>query len=165
MKRILSPFVVLFLFFSLNAQDLDQHVISSAGSFDEASDNSISLSWTLGELVITTVESSGGDLILTQGFQQSKLLIDGIELHPELDVEVTIYPNPARDIVNIKFSEELKGETMILLSGPDGRLLYNEALMPGVLIQHIYMDQYPSGTFFLRIQNGNKLNVYKIIKL
>ncbi len=165
MKRILSPLAALFLFFSMNAQDLDQHVISSAGSFDVAGDNSISLSWTLGELVVTTVESSDGSLILTQGFQQSKLLIDGIELNPELGVEVTVYPNPARDIVNIKFSEELKGETMIYLSGPDGRLIHNEALKPGVLMQQIYMDKYPSGTYFLRIQNGNKLNVYKIIKL
>ncbi|MFP4489275.1 MAG: T9SS type A sorting domain-containing protein [Bacteroidales bacterium] len=165
MKRTLSFLAVLFMFFSLNAQNVDQHVISSAGSFDVSGDNSISLSWTLGELVVTTVDSPGGDLILTQGFQQSKLIIDGIELNPELGVEVTVYPNPVNEIVNIKFSEQLKGETMIFLSGPDGRLIYNEALKPGVLIREIYMDSYPSGTYFLRIQNGNKLNVYKIIKL
>lgn len=165
MKRILSLLTALFLFFSLNAQDVEQHVISSAGSYDVAGDNSISLSWTLGELVVTTVQSGDASLILTQGFQQSKLIIDGIELHPELDVEVTVYPNPARDMVYIKFAEELKGETMIYLSGPDGRLIYNEALLPGELIKQIDMNRYPSGTYFLRIQNGNRLNVYKIIKL
>lgn len=165
MKRLLSPLAALFLFFSLHAQDVEQHVISSAGSFDVAADNSISLSWTLGELVVTTAESSDGSLVLTQGFQQSKLLIDGVELNPELGVEVTVYPNPVREIVNIKFSEQLKGETMIFLSGPDGRLIHNKALKPGVLITEIYMDKYPSGTYFLRIQNGNKLSVYKIIKL
>ncbi|MFO7756818.1 MAG: T9SS type A sorting domain-containing protein [Bacteroidales bacterium] len=165
MKRTLSFLTALFLCLSLGAQDVEQHVISSAGSFDVSGDNSVSLSWTLGELVVTTAESSDGSLILTQGFQQSKLIIDGIELNPELGVEVTVYPNPVNEIVNIKFSEQLKGETMIFLSGPDGRLIYNEALKPGVLIREIYMDSYPSGTYFLRIQNGNKLNVYKIIKL
>ena len=163
MKSLLTIISALFLFSCLGAQDVDQHVISSAGGYDVSGD--ISLSWTLGELVITTVESAGGDLILTQGFQQSKLIVEGIEINPDLGVEVTVYPNPASDILNIRFSEALNGETMIYLSGPDGRLIYNESLLPGVLIKEIIMQKYPAGTYFLRIQNGNKLNVYKIIKL
>lgn len=73
MKYFLSSLLAFLVLATVSGQDLKQQVVSSAGGYDVSGDNSISLSWTLGELVITTVESSGGDLILTQGFQQSAL--------------------------------------------------------------------------------------------
>jgi len=165
MKKVFALFAASILFIGLSAQNVDQNVISSAGGYDVSADNSISLSWTLGELVVTTVSSSGGDLILTQGFQQSKLIVEGIDINPDLGVEVRIYPNPASEILNIRFSEPLNGETLLFLSGPDGRLVFNKTMKPGVLVDEIYMQKYPSGTYFLRIQNGNKMNIYKVIKL
>ncbi len=165
MKSYLTIIPALLLFAGLNAQDVEQHVIAAAGGYDVSGDNSISLSWTLGELVITTVVSTGGDLILTQGFQQSKLIVEGIDLNPDMGVQVRIYPNPASELLYIQFSEALNGETILFLTGPDGRLLFKEILQPGVLIKEIPVLRYPSGTYFLRIQNGNKLNVYKVIKL
>lgn len=165
MKRLLLFFSVISLCFVITAQDVKQQVITSAGGYNISGDNSMSLSWTLGELVISTVESPGGQLVLTQGFQQTKVLIEGIEINPELDVEVLIYPNPATDYLNIKFSEPLVGETMIFLSGPDGRLITTEVMKPGVLVKEMRMQKYPAGKYFLRIKNGNKRNVYKVIKL
>ncbi len=165
MKSFLTSVLAIFFIVSVSGQDIKQQVISSAGGFDVASDNSISLSWTLGELVISTVESGSGDLILTQGFQQSKLEVTAIEENPDLGVAVTIYPNPTSEILNIKFVLPLEGETLLQLAGPDGRRLFNEEIPPGVLMKQINMQGYPAGTYFLRIQNGIKLNVYKIIKL
>jgi len=165
MKRLLLFISIILLCASISAQEVKQQVVTSAGGYDISGDNTISLSWTLGELVASTVESSGGQLVLTQGFQQSKVIVQGIEINPALDVEVLLYPNPTREYLNIKFSEPLDGETKIFLSGPDGRIINTAILKPGVLIKEMQMQKYPAGKYFLRIKNGNKRNVYKIIKL
>lgn len=165
MKSFLTSLLAIFVIVSVSGQDLKQQVISSAGGFDVSGDNSISLSWTLGELVITTVESAGGDLILTQGFQQAKLGVTAIEENPDLGVKITIYPNPTSEIINVSFATPLDGETTLFMHAADGRQVYNTVLEPGELLKHIDMQAQPAGTYFLRIQNGIKLNVYKIIKL
>lgn len=165
LKSILTTIIVLLVVVSAMGQDLKQQVISSAGGYDVSGDNSISLSWTLGELVITTVESGTGDLILTQGFQQSKMSVTGIEENKDLGVVVSIYPNPTSELVNVKFAAPLDGETNVIMHGPDGRLIFNEKIPDGQLLKQINMQKFPAGAYFLRIQNGIKLNVYKIIKL
>ncbi len=165
MKSILTFLIALFVFASASGQEVKQQVISSAGGYSVSGDNSISLSWTLGELVIATVTSTGGDLILTQGFQQSKLDLTAVELHPDLGVTVTIYPNPTSEMINIRFSTPLEGTTMVYLIAPDGKLVINEEIPSGMTMMPIDMQQYPAGTYFLRIQNNNKQNIYKVIKL
>ena len=59
-----SLIATVFIAFSLNSNA--QQVIASSGGYFEG--ENISFSWTLGETVIETFE--GGDIILTQGFQQ-----------------------------------------------------------------------------------------------
>ena len=165
MKSILTAILVLMLSLSAFGQDIKQQVLASAGGFDVSGDNTISLSWTLGELAIATVESGSGDIILTQGFQQSMLVIDIIQKNPELGVEVSVFPNPTSEMVNINFSAPLSGETELYLNSADGRLIYTGKLLPGDILKQINMQQYPGGTYILRIQNGIKINIYKIIKL
>ncbi len=165
MKSILSVFLALMFSLSVSGQEIKQQVVASAGGYDVSGDNSISLSWTLGELAIATVESGSGDLILTQGFQQSMLVIDIIQKNPELGVKVSVFPNPTSEMVNINFSAPLSGETDLYLNSADGRLVYTGKLLPGDILKQINMQQYPGGTYILRIQNGIKINIYKIIKL
>ena len=165
MKSLLTTFLSFVFLLSVSGQEIKQQVVASAGAYDISGDNSISLSWTLGELVITTVESGSGDMVLTQGFQQSKLIIDVIQKNPELGVDVKIFPNPTSELVNINFSAPLDGETEIFLNAADGRMVYNSKMLPGELLKQINMHQYPGGTYILRIQNGIRINIYKIIKL
>lgn len=165
MKSLLTTFLSFLFVLSVCGQEVNQQVVASAGGFEVSGDNSISLSWTLGELVITTVESGSGDMILTQGFQQSMLVIDAIQKNPDLGVEVTVFPNPTSELVNISFAAPLDGETELYLNSAAGRLVYNNKMMPGELLKQINLQQYPGGTYILRIQNGIRINTYKIIKL
>ena len=80
-------------------------------------------------------------------------------------VEVSVFPNPTSEMVNINFSAPLSGETELYLNSADGRLIYTGKLLPGDILKQINMQQYPGGTYILRIQNGIKINIYKIIKL
>jgi len=130
-----------------------------------SADNSISLSWSIGEITPAGAASAEGDIFLSQGFQQLKHIVTGLEINPEFTVDIQIYPNPAGNILNIKFPRPLNVEALVYLSGPDGRLVYSDKIKPAVIIKEIYMQKYPPGVYFLRLQCGNKLNVYKVIKL
>jgi hypothetical protein len=164
--RFLFTFVIAVLYIAVaSGQDLKQQVLASAGGYNISGDNSISLSWTLGELVITTVESGGGDLILTQGFQQTKMAITAVKVNKDLGIEVTVFPNPTSELVNIKFTAPLDGETLMFLTAPDGRQVMNSKIEPGMMLKQIDIHDLAAGTYYLRIQNGLKYNVYKILKL
>ena len=165
MKSLLTSSLLFLFVLSVSGQSVKQQVVASAGGYDVSGDNTISLSWTLGELAITTVESGSGDIVLTQGFQQTMLVIDAIQKNPELDVEVTVFPNPTSELVNIRFAAPLDGDTDIFLHGADGRLVYTGKIVPGELLKQVNMHQHPGGTYILRIQNGIRINIYKIIKL
>ena len=62
-------FILAVLFFtvcSFSQIALEPSVIASGGTYSET--ETMSISWTLGELATTTLTE--GDMILTQGFQQ-----------------------------------------------------------------------------------------------
>jgi hypothetical protein len=74
MKKILILLFNVIFLISLHAQITnEQQVISNGGNYSEA--GGMSLSWTLGETVIATFDNGG--MVLTQGFQQPLLLLQG----------------------------------------------------------------------------------------
>jgi hypothetical protein len=165
MKSLSLTFMIFLLAAALNAQDLSNQVVCSAGAFNVAGNNSMSLSWTLGELIISADEGETGNPVLSQGFQQSKLIISKISRTVLPGVEVLIYPNPAGETLNISLSGEYGGETVVFLIAPDGRVVNVDRMEPGVMLKTINIAKYKSGIYFLKVQNGDKHNVYKFIKL
>ncbi len=96
---------ILFLFLALggaqmlSAQSLSSKVVASGGGYTTSSSGS--LQFTIGEPSITTYVKSAA--ILTQGFQQGTLKGSGSSL-VNLSVpgfNVTLYPNPASDFVEL----------------------------------------------------------------
>ncbi len=73
-------FVVTTLF--CYSQSIERDVVASSGDYFEGTN--VSLSWTLGEIATETY--SAGNIILTQGFQQSY----GIVIHG-IDLDVLVY--------------------------------------------------------------------------
>ena len=73
--------ILSILFFAATilctAQSIERDVVASSGDYFEGTN--ISLSWTLGEIATETYSS--GNIILTQGFQQTLgIVIHGIDL-------------------------------------------------------------------------------------
>ena len=85
------------LSYGLKAQDLE--VISASGEYVESAGGS--LSYTVGEVVIETVESGTNDL--TQGFQQENIFVLNVITYNN-DFEVSVFPNPTTDFVNVQSS-------------------------------------------------------------
>ncbi|MCB0738963.1 MAG: hypothetical protein KDC92_15750, partial [Bacteroidetes bacterium] len=110
-RKLLLP--ISFLVVSwCQAQSLSPVVIGTAGN--TGSSGSASLSWTIGEPVITT--ESGSSNTLTQGFHQyySPGLVS-IESYN--DESISIYPNPTKNQVVISTStSEMNGWTATVIS-------------------------------------------------
>src|ERR1041385_2952052 len=69
MKKISIAAVLLFFAVNISAQTLSPRVTASGGGY--ATSAAASLSWTMGETNIKTLQS--GATVLTQGFQQPEL--------------------------------------------------------------------------------------------
>ena len=62
-----------------------------------------SISFTLGQSMYNTLSSP--DIILTQGFHQSKIVVVGIQPVLKLDTKILAYPNPVKDYVVLEIEE------------------------------------------------------------
>jgi hypothetical protein len=135
---------------------LSPTVIASAGNYSEA--GGISLSWTLGEVAVTTL--SQGDLVLTQGFQQSYLKDVGFAMDPIL-WQIIAYPNPVMDELRIQFDVPDPTDFLIEIQDVTGRLLSQEQykqVFPGDVIP-IAMSSYKEGVYFFRISTNDRKQV------
>jgi hypothetical protein len=146
------------------AAQVKQEVIASAGGYNKSADNSISISWTLGETIIPTFTSQDGSIILTHGFQQ-KLIITAIEENLEELVKVTIFPNPASEQINIQFEASTDKEILLYLLDAQGKLVKTDKIEAATVEKSINLQDIPAGVYFLRLVKGKLINVYKVVKL
>ena len=166
MKKFITLFAAVVLASQITfAQiELSPTVIASAGNYAEA--GGISLSWTLGEIAVTTLEQ--GDLILTQGFQQSYLLPDGIDLNP-IDWQIIAYPNPVKDELRIQFDVLEPTDFWVEIQDVTGRTLgqkqYKE-IHPGDIVP-VSMSSYKYGVYFFKIftPDRKQMRVISISKI
>jgi hypothetical protein len=155
MKNKLFILILLLNAIAMQAQQ----VISTAGDYNSGTSNS--LSWTLGEGVIETF--TGTNVILTQGFQQSKLTITAIKEVPGNSLEISAYPNPTADFVTLKITTESVKNFKYMLYDLYGKLLAEQKLVNSET--KIPFNNLASGTYLLKLINNNQdLKVFKIVK-
>lgn len=164
MKRIIFILMSIAVIWPLGAQTIEPSVIASAGGYDEAT--GISISWTLGETIIPTFQDDpvNPTIILTHGFQQ-QLIITTVEENLEILVNVTIYPNPSSDVLNIRFEEPLEGNVDLFLLTQDGKLVKRDIIETATFEKQLNMQDIPAGIYFLRLIKGKLSNVYKVVRL
>jgi hypothetical protein len=90
-------FTLVFCILSMSTYAQTENVISSGGNSVQNSQGS--MTWTIGEAVINTIESP--DVQLTQGFNQGWLNFLNIEKFSE-NINITVFPNPATHYINIE---------------------------------------------------------------
>lgn len=158
-----SVLIFLAMLFTLSAESqYKQDVIASAGGYNTAT--GVSISWTLGETIIPTFTSSDNTLILTHGFQQ-QLIVTAVEENLEDLVEITVYPNPASDNVNIKFTEAITNELNLTIISSQGKPVKSMIIEATTLEKQINLQELPAGVYYLKLTKGKLSNVYKVVKL
>jgi hypothetical protein len=153
MKNSQLVFILLLNAFSIQAQQ----IVSTAGNYQ--ANTSGSLSWTLGECLIDTYND--GNVVVNQGFQQSKLIITDIHELPGNSLEISAYPNPTEDIVTLKVTTGAGQGCRYQLYDLYGKLL-NEQKLTSNETKISFMN-LASGTYLLKLLNEDQ--VLKILKI
>lgn len=139
------------------SQSLDNQVIASSGAHLEKPNGS--LSETIGEPIIEFY--SQGDKMLTQGFHQTMYKITAIPDNNDKVVDITLYPNPTKDVVNISSTKEGLNYRVIDLTG---KLLLEGALIDGKT--SLTLSDFANGIFLIDIysQQEKFKKTYKVTK-
>lgn len=152
-----------------NGQSISRDVIASAGDF--YSSTAGSLSWTLGETVIETVENGSVNVILTQGFQQpdERDFPIGIRQIPVNSVFVNLYPNPTVQFVRLDVKYDNTSRIKIELVDMLGRVLNSDNLdvMKGQSSNYqLDVSSLAAGMYMFRLttSKGNLLHSCKFQK-
>lgn len=154
---IVPVFVVYLLFTGFMAGG--QEVITSAGDFH--STGSHSLSWTIGEPVIETF--SAGSSVLTQGFQQPILISVSIYENPELNFDISAFPNPTSDYLNVVISGGNYDDMIYSLFDVTGKLLDSKEIVSEQT--EIIFSHLPLAIYYVKIiQHNAELKTLKIVK-
>ena len=156
-KPISLLFFMLLLSVAMSAQiTLTPSVISSGGGYAEG--DNISISWTLGELAVTTL--TGGNMILTQGFQQPFDVGVGIR-KDEVNWDISVYPNPVGDELRVRFDIDKTGDFIVEIQDVTGRLIsqvQHTQVHPGDIIL-LNTSAYTTGIYFLKVFTPDRQQV------
>ena len=149
-KTFILTLAFLSLSFGLKAQDLE--VISASGDYEESTGGS--LSYTVGEVVIETVETTSNDL--TQGFQQENIFVLSVITYNN-EFDVSVFPNPTTDFVNVQSSTK----SVVNIYDVSGKLVHTQNVNE---IDKIEMGNYERGMYQLVfIKDQEQLKTIKVL--
>ncbi len=158
-KKLLFLFSGMLLWGSVVlGQTIQNSVIASTGA--STSSGNVKMDYTLGEVVVETFSAGGNTL--TQGFHQTNLTLVAIE-NPELFTDISIYPNPASEVMNVDIPS---GYSLLDISLYDvtGKLILNKNQASEKLT--IDVATMASGTYYLQVVNpqNKQLKTFKLVK-
>ncbi|MFH1608497.1 MAG: T9SS type A sorting domain-containing protein [Patescibacteria group bacterium] len=161
MKKIFFILIILFCCNISFAQiSVERQVIGSTGNLTNT--GIIKSSSSVGESVISTFSQS--TLIVTQGFQQPEDIITGIHSEDVSVVNVSAYPNPTTDFINIEITGGMENRELIFsLFNIFGQSVYEEKISNS--LNTFSIKFLPSGYYIYKITNERELEkIGKIIK-
>jgi hypothetical protein len=143
-----SIFFVFALPLAVAAQSLSPTVVASAGN--HASAGTVQLSYTVGEVAVTT--ATGGSSILTQGFHQPVDVSVGIT-EGTFEGRINVFPNPANREVFVEAASDyqsIKG----VLTDMQGKVV-KEFTMLGTEKTSIDVESYAAATYHLSLSGAD----------
>jgi hypothetical protein len=140
-------------------------VIASSGAY--FNEFPASLSWTLGESVIETVKEDR--FMLSQGFHQGnyEIVTAGGDDEDYL-FRVEVYPNPSRDIVNIRIISLSESVNMVLeMYDLIGNVVYKQNVKSRDIHYQLDLNAYSTQMFILKVVDviNHQQRSFKIIKV
>lgn len=150
---------VIFLMIFVSHSFSGQEIISSSGDFHTSGSHSVS--WTIGEPVIETYGQGG--TVMTQGFQQPILFTVSVYEHPELNLDISAFPNPTSDILNIVLINSDYEKLSLQLFDFTGKLLESRQIVSENT--EIMFAKLPVAVYFVKISYGlRELKTFKVVK-
>lgn len=153
-------FVTLFTFivfiYASQAQSISSEVIANSG--DNFINQAASLTWTLGESATDVLINQ--PFIHTQGFHQTYL--NTKTNSPDLlNSAISVYPNPAREFVNVSF-KNINQEVTLELVDVSGKKHFSKNINTHETYR-LNLKNLADGKYLLQI-NSSENQVFGIIK-
>ena len=146
-------------------QSLTPTVIASAGDYFD--NGTVSISFTVGEVAVTTLEA--GDVVLTQGFQQPFELDVTAVKDQEINWSVKTYPNPVKEQLHVKFTLEKPEDFNVVVMDLTGKKVLVKKfgqVQPGE-VRQIDFQNYAPGIYLISVTSADKSvrKIYKVQKV
>lgn len=154
--------LIAFCLFGFGTTLQAQNSIPAAGG-DASGPGSSSVSYTVGQLVYTTI--SGASRTIAQGVQQpfEISVITGTKEASGITLEISVYPNPATGFINLRVEKYDSDNLVYKLFDMNGTL-FQEKMVEGDVTQ-IQLGNILPGTYLLKIvDNQKEIKTFKIIK-
>ncbi|NNC84217.1 MAG: T9SS type A sorting domain-containing protein [Flavobacteriales bacterium] len=121
--------------------------------------------------VLLTVESTHGAPFCA-GFSELKIGVEGVVTDitefqtPDACFDVSIYPNPHRDIFNARIRSQCGGQMNVMIHDAMGRLV-DERFLSGLNTEEFMTfdnAELPAGIYYLTVQQADALGRYQIVR-
>ena len=144
--------IILFFLVTISSfsQSLHHQMLSSQGTSTAA--GGFKVSQTIGQQSVTG-NYRGTDVIVGQGFQQSRLM-KSVKA-PVITVVTTTYPNPFIDHINFEFSSVISGPIKFSLYDVMGRLVASQEKRATDTILTITELSLAEGEYFVKLSAKN----------
>jgi hypothetical protein len=152
--------ILLVNLLSVFSQTITTPIILSSGGAS-ASDKS-AISWSLGDLVVNSVEGNNNSLL--NGSQFDLEIITALE---KVIPDIQVFPNPVAEILNIEFNEQKTGLFQIRIYDAKGVKFFQKDVQTNQEneISFDFSDTIlPLGMWLLEIQSKDATHLYKLIK-
>ncbi|HRI00601.1 MAG TPA: T9SS type A sorting domain-containing protein [Saprospiraceae bacterium] len=157
MKKVLL-FLYLFSLWKINAQSINQQVISSGGG--SGSNLNALIDWTIGEPVINSLSNNMNQL--TQGFHQTMLTVTAVQ-EPNDFVNAIVFPNPTSGNIQIILNKNLF-DVSIQLMDLQGKVILQKNMKAQSEI--LKLEDLATGTYILSViaKDNHLIKQFKINK-
>lgn len=165
-NHLITVLIGVFSASLMNAQSISPSVIGAGGR--DLSTTSLSLQFTVGESVIQNIGTSS--LTLNQGFQQAypqSIVTNVIESKVSDKSVFKLYPNPAKDVLNLLFEVPLKEDLSLELYSMDGKKISSAVIRSGSSQNQINITYLSNGLYTIRcisLQEGKAVFTQLIYK-
>jgi hypothetical protein len=148
---------IAFIFTSFVGLHAQENTVASGG---EAIGSAGTLSYSIGQVVYTTITGANGSL--AQGVQQSYEISTTNSINESaITLEMSVYPNPTTDYLTLKV--EASTGLSYQLFDLQGKVIENKKVNSNSTT--IKMESLPIATYFLNITENNlTIKTFKIIK-
>ena len=162
MKTILFFLAGILLAGMTYGQSISPEVLGSAGDYYSGATTSVS--WTVGEAVVTTVSNTNNSI--SQGFQQPSYTIVAVAPEVETLYEVKVYPNPTAGMVFFELNREDQVKLQVDLIDMHGRVLTSLSTVQKQDLLQFDLSQVALGSYFIRAYrtDGKTVKNFKIQK-
>ena len=159
-KQKLKLSALLLLGVGLTGVQAQESNVASGG---DASGSGGSASYSVGQLVYTTNTGANGSV--AQGVQQPYEIstITGLEEASEINLELSAYPNPVTNFLNLRIGNYDNENLSYQLYDMSGKLIRTSVLTNSNNI--IQMENLVMATYFLKVMDSkNEIKTFKIVK-